>query len=159
MDKNQATGLFLFAAVRLVYSFFFASTPEPITRDQPVTDTAVQEADPQSQAVNPQQESDSAANSRALQQYGDFSGLTQGTEEEVVLENEGLKVTLSSKGGEIKTVELKQYKTWGQEPLILLGEDNAAIDYQISSQTGPLSLNDFYFDVDSRQLTSDEVPA
>src|SRR5690554_3520281 len=159
MDKNQATGLILFAAVLLVYSFFFASTPEPVTRDQAATPTAVQEGETQSQAVNPQEESDSAANNKALQQYGDFSDLIRGTEEEVILENEGLKVTLSSKGGEIKTVELTQYKTWGQEPLILLDEQTAVLDYQITSQTGPLSLNDFYFDVDTRQITVDEVPA
>jgi len=33
MDKNQATGLLLFAAVILVYSLFFASAPEPIQED------------------------------------------------------------------------------------------------------------------------------
>src|SRR5690606_32899674 len=159
MDKNQATGLILFAAVILVYSLFFASTPEPVREDQAVTNTEVQDAEEPSVTESPEQETDSAANLRNLQQFGDFSGLTKGTEEEVVLENEGLKVLLSSKGGEIKAVELKEYKTWGQQPLILMDEENASINYQIQSNKGPLSLNDFYFEVDSEQVTVDEVPA
>lgn len=159
MDKNQATGLILFAAVLLVYSLFFASTPEPVREDQAVTHTEVQEAETPSATESPEQETDSAANLRNLQQFGDFSVLTKGTEEEIVLENEGLKVLLSSKGGEIKAVELKEYKTWGQQPLILMDEENASINYQIQSNKGPLSLNDFYFEVDSEQITVDEVPA
>jgi YidC/Oxa1 family membrane protein insertase len=159
MDKNQATGLILFAAVILVYSLFFASTPEPVREDQAVTHTEVQDAETPSATESPEQETDSAANLRNQQQFGDFSVLTKGTEEEIVLENEGLKVLLSSKGGEIKAVELKEYKTWGQQPLILMDEENASINYQIQSNKGPLSLNDFYFEVDSEQITVDEVPA
>lgn len=159
MDKNQATGLILFAAVILVYSLFFASTPEPVTDDQTVTNTEVQNAEEPSLTPIIEQEADSASNLLNQQQFGDFSSLTKGAEEEITLENEVLKVLLSTKGGEIKYVELKEFKTWSQQPLILIDEDNASINYQIQTKTGLLSLNDFYFEVDSKEITLDETTA
>lgn len=159
MDKNQATGLILFAAVILVYSLFFASTPEPVKDDQAITNTELQQAEVPAQAENLEEEPDSVKNLRSQQQFGDFSSLTQGTEEEVVLENESIKILLSTKGGEIRKVELKEFKTWSKQPLILLDEENASIDYQIQAKSGPLSLNDFYFQAESREVVVDELPA
>lgn len=157
MDKNQATGLLLFAAVILVYSLFFASAPEPIADDPVPVNTETQEISESSAAQN--LEPDSVSDLKIQQQFGDFASLSQGTEEEVVLENELLRVVLSSKGGEIKSVELKEYKTWSQAPLFLLDEDNAAIDYEIQGRTGALSLNSLYFETSSANIVVDEMPA
>src|SRR5690606_9844204 len=82
-----------------------------------------------------------------------------GKEESIILENEGLKISLSSKGGEIRDVELKEFKTWDQQPLILLDGENALINYQIQAKSGPISLNDLYFDVSSREVNPGDVPA
>src|SRR5690606_7051699 len=106
-----------------------------------------------------QQEPDSVLQARQLQQFGDLSSLTQGNEELITLENDELKVLLSSRGGEIRSVELKEYKTWDQQPLILMDENNASIAYQIQTQTGPISLNDIYFEAKSGTATVDEAPA
>src|SRR5690554_5408249 len=144
MDKNQATGLILFAAVILIYSLFFASVPEPITEDQDPPNTELQDASASTPLAD-QQEPDSVLQARQLQQFGDLSSLTQGNEELITLENDELKVLLSSRGGEIRSVELKEYKTWDQQPLILMDENNASIAYQIQTKTGPISLNDIYF--------------
>src|SRR5690606_33271146 len=102
--------------------------------------------DPSNSTTNLSQgnEPDSVVQARQRQQFGDLSTLTQGQAEQVVLENDVLKVILSSKGGEIQSVELKDYKTWDQEPLILMDENNASIAYQIQTKTGPVSLNDIY---------------
>src|SRR5690606_65474 len=157
MDKNQATGLILFAAVILIYSMFFASVPEPITEDQSLPNTEVQDAAASTPIA--QQEPDSVVQAKQRQQFGDLSALTQGTEEQIILENEVLKVVLSSKGGEIKSVELKEYKTWDKEPLILMDENNASMAYQIQTRTGPVNLNDIYFEASSGTATIDEAPA
>lgn len=158
MDKNQATGLILFAAVILIYSLFFASVPEPITEDQDPPNTELQDASASTPLAD-QQEPDSVLQARQLQQFGDLSSLTQGNEELITLENDELKVLLSSRGGEIRSVELKEYKTWDQQPLILMDENNASIAYQIQTQTGPISLNDIYFEAKSGTATVDEAPA
>src|SRR5690606_33253040 len=159
MDKNQATGLILFAAVILIYSLFFASVPEPVIEEGQVANTELQE--PSNTPTNPSQgnEPDSVVQARQRQQFGDLSTLTQGKEEQVILENDVLKVTLSSKGGEIRSVELKDYKTWDKEPLILMDENNASLAYQIQTKTGPVSLNDIYFEVQSGTATRDDSSA
>ena len=55
---------------------------------------------------------------------------TQGVEQEVVLENEMVKVTLSSQGGSIKQVVLKQYKDPRGEPLVLLDAHSSHMGFQ-----------------------------
>lgn len=159
MDKNQATGLILFAAVILIYSLFFASAPEPVIEDQNLTNTEVQK-DAASEVDAPdEQEPDSLLQIRQRQQFGDLSDLTQGKQEEVLLENDLIKVVLSSKGGEIKSVELKGYETYGKGPLILIDEGNSTIDYQIQTKTGQVSLNDIYFEQETTSVTVDDAPA
>jgi len=159
MDKNQATGLILFAAVILIYSMFFASVPEPVTENQNLPNTEVQNAANPTVTGQQEQEPDSVFQARTKQQFGDFSDLTKGSAEQITLENEFLKVILSSKGGEIQSVELKEFKTWSQEPLILLDEENSTIAYQVQSQSGPVSLNDLYFESATQQVTVEDSPA
>ncbi|MDN3670157.1 membrane protein insertase YidC [Echinicola jeungdonensis] len=164
MDRNQATGLILFAAVLLVYSFFFASNPEP-EKVQPGAPETTQEAhttEKEQEAVSspePTQEADSLVNARNKAKYGDFAPLVTGTEEKVALENGLVKIIFSTKGGEIKLVELKGFNTWANEPLILMDEKSASFDYQIQTNKGPLSLNQFYFEASSQEITLEEKTA
>ncbi len=157
MDRNQATGLILFAAVLLVYSFFFASNPEP-EKVQPSAPETTQE-DPTEKSlgaipsIEPVQEDDSLVNSRNQAKFGELAPLVTGKEENVVLENDLIKITFSTKGGEIKHVELKGFNTWANEPLVLMDEKSAAFDYQIQTNKGPLSLNQFYFKASSQEIT------
>ncbi len=61
------------------------------------------------------------------------------TEQFDTLENEVLKITFTSKGGQPKIVELKKFKTWDGKPLILQGGNFNKISYQIN--TGPNQTN------------------
>lgn len=161
MDKNQATGLILFAAVILVYSLFFASDPQPVIEPQ----TSNGSTQVQSSAANAEQGSegiesvniDSLQNIAAKQKYGDFSGLVNGQESETILENEDVKITLSNKGGEIQKVEVKGFKTYDQQPLIIFDSETGAIDYRIKALKGELSLNDLFFEVNESSEIVDEV--
>ncbi|MDO6436162.1 membrane protein insertase YidC [Cyclobacterium sp. 1_MG-2023] len=162
MDKNQATGLILFAAVILVYSLFFASDPQPVIEPQ----TSNGSTQVQSSAANDEQGSegiesvniDSLQNIAAKQKYGDFSGLVNGQESETILENDDVKITLSNKGGEIQKVEVKGFKTYDQKPLIIFDSETGAIDYRIKASKGELSLNDLFFDVNEASEVVDEEP-
>lgn len=160
MDRNQATGLILFAAVLLVYTFFF-SEPQPVTDEQSTTTTEslAEQASPKTVETSPITLPDSLQNLQNQQQYGEFAALVAGNEEQVVLENDLVKIIFSSKGGEIKSVELKDFKTWSKEPLILIDEKSAAIDYQIQTSKGPISLNEFYFNSSIENTTIEENPA
>ncbi len=146
MDKNQATGLILFAAVILVYSIFFASSPEiPAVETETVAQTeTVQEA----QTSSNQQVlagNDSTLDASRIEKFGVLANLTQGNEEEIMLENDLIQVKISTKGAQIKQVILKEYKSWTMEPLILFNEETSKIAFSLESQKGTLNLEDLYF--------------
>ncbi|AWW31799.1 membrane protein insertase YidC [Echinicola strongylocentroti] len=160
MDRNQATGLILFAAVLLIYSFFFSS-PEPVTDEQNTSPTEAQAEKGTEQTTSPKATElpDNIKNLQNQEQFGEFSALVEGKEELFVLENDLVKITFSSKGGEVKSAELKNYKTWAKQPLILLDEQSTSIDYQIQTSKGPMSLNQFHFESETSTVTVEETPA
>jgi len=84
---------------------------------------------------------DSAAKISAA---GSFTNAALGQESLVVLENEFVKVTLTSKGAQIKQVELKKYTTAKGKPVIL-GENNG-FSYAINtSQNQSAASSSLYF--------------
>jgi len=160
MDKNQATGLLLFAAVILIYSLFFATGPETLPEQSPTVETSTVEPAPKSEAVViPDAGTDSVQDARLRQQYGVFAGVAEGTAENVTLENEDIEIVFSTKGGELSSVELKAFKTWEMEPLFLLEEENASIAYNVPTPNGIINVNDLYFEVSQDETTIDERPA
>ena len=146
MDKNQATGLILFAAVILTYSLFFATSPEipPVetttSADSTNITTAVAAATFPTAGVP-----DSLLDQERQRKFGDLAPFTLGVEESLVLENEVVKITLSNKGGSIKEVLLKNYTSWKNEPLYLLDSAQTSLNYSIDTRLGPVNLNDLYF--------------
>ncbi len=82
-------------------------------------------------------------------QFGVFAGALKGEEKLFVIENDLQKITLTSKGGQIKSVELKKYKTWDKKPLILFTDKTNSISYQI-----PIDNNQF---IDTKQFFYEPV--
>ena len=82
-------------------------------------------------------------------QFGAFATAVKGEEKLFVIENDVQKVTLTSKGGQIKSVELKKYKTWDKKPLILFTDKTNSIGYQF-----PIENNQV---IDTRQLYFEPV--
>jgi len=86
-----------------------------------------------------------AADYAAKNRLGDFYPLASGSEEEIILENELLKITLSSKGAQVKTVELKEFKDFNQDPLLLV-EETQQINYLLSLANGNVvATEDLFF--------------
>ncbi|MEP1085723.1 membrane protein insertase YidC [Algoriphagus sp.] len=159
MDRNQATGLILFAAVILVYSFFFASTPEIPEVETPTTtqteSTPSSTADQQTIAESIS-ENDSTLDAARVAKYGVLATLTVGEEETLTLENELIQVKISSRGAQVKEVILKEYKNWNMEPLELLNEESSKMDFTIESANGPLTLSDLYFTSSIESIQDEE---
>lgn len=161
MDRNQAIGLILFAAVLLVYSIFFAKPPETPTEENTTTTEVASPSNPTETAPEASQVelNDSIQDLVALRQFGAFAPMTKGAAEEVVLENDNIIVTFNTKGAEITKVELKEYKTWDQRPVFLLDKNSSDLSYSIQTDKGTLSLNQFYFNPTVSKTVVDEVEA
>jgi YidC/Oxa1 family membrane protein insertase len=144
MDRNSATGLFLIAALLLVYLYFFKpEAPKETPADKPTTAAAAAKPGTPAAATTPAAPLDSAAAARTL---GAFAGAAMGTAQQTQLQNGNLTVTFSSKGGRVEAVRLNKYKTFFGKPLDLLDAQSAQIDTRFRTTTGQtVRLSDLYF--------------
>jgi YidC/Oxa1 family membrane protein insertase len=90
---------------------------------------------------------------------GSFAPAAKGTEKEYVIENEVQRITISSKGGAIKSVQLKKYVTWDKKPLMLFTGKSQQFSYQFYiSGNRQVNTKDLYFEAigDSFQVKGNE---
>ena len=86
---------------------------------------------------------------RALDIYaknGSFAASLTGTEQMVTLENDSLKVELSTKGGIIARATLKGYKTYKTPQLLLFDKGDNDYSFTLSNNTQRFDTKNFYFE-------------
>ncbi|PSR14880.1 MAG: membrane protein insertase YidC [Bacteroidetes bacterium] len=125
MDKNQVIGIVLIFALLMVWQQFFAPSPEQLEAEQ-IRQDSIAMVDRQLEARAAQAETAAAltridsdttavaaSDSLLLIQrsgtYGAFAPATIGQESLQTIENDVMTVTVSTKGGAIKSVVLKDY--------------------------------------------------
>lgn len=131
-----------------------------VAPDQQAAQTAQQ-----NQAVAPSTPTDNPANATAqvaeqntmlLAKFGAFTPAASGQEQFVELENDLVRVTLTSKGGRIKEVFLKKFEkvltdTAGNDfksPLRLLEDENNRFEFELpvaNTASGKVSTSELYF--------------
>ncbi len=74
------------------------------------------------------------ANNERLSRYGVFASASEGEEQTWTIENKIQKITFSSKGGFVKSVELKDYKTYDSLPLMSFDPETANFDLSFFCQ-------------------------
>ncbi|WP_017733631.1 membrane protein insertase YidC [Nafulsella turpanensis] len=163
MDRNQATGLVMIALLFVVYFTFFAPEP-PLEGETPAATEAgaeLQETDFKEEAAlaEPTAVNDSVRQAALSQRYGIFAAGIQGESEEVVLENDEIKVTFDSHGGQIKSVWLKEFLTYSQEPLYLLTEESSQMELIAETSYGPIDLKELYYQPEVKTVELDGIPA
>lgn len=148
MDKNSAIGLTLIALLLLVYFYWFAPSPSATPTTPPVTTNSVISGDTLRSAtvVEP------VADSLTVAQLGDFGAALNGTESPVTIETEDMRVVLSNRGGVIKEVELKKFKTYHQGPLKLVTPSNNEFSLKTSVQGRELDLYTLYYQADQQKV-------
>ncbi len=85
---------------------------------------------------------------RALDVYaknGSFAASLTGTEQMVTLENDSLKVELSTKGGIIARATLKGYKTFKSPQMLLFDKGDNDYSFTLSNNTQRFETKNFYF--------------
>jgi len=148
MDKNQITGLVLMLALMTIYFQFFA----PEVPEQPVETATIETTSPA--AVQQTQMAmstvattvdDSLTSAIQVERYGLFAPFASGNAEEINIENESVKIILSSKGGVVKRVELKDYLTYEKDPLILIDRNSSQSDLLLVSNYKPINVSELYY--------------
>jgi YidC/Oxa1 family membrane protein insertase len=145
MDRNSAIGLTLIAAILLVYFYWFSPTQDPTQKI--VKTESVQSAKTDSVQSPATIESDSVLTAT----YGDLSSVFKGQESPIIIETQDIKATFSNKGGIIKELELKKYKTYSQEPLKLITPTSNSFKLLSAYQGKEIDLYNLFYKADQRK--------
>jgi len=159
MDRNSIIGIILIGLLIIGYSLYTQPSAEERLAAQHQRDSiaAVMKAEEQKKTAELQKSvirdtststplNDSARQELLKQQLGDFSSAGSGTEKLFTLENDLVRVTITNKGGRVKNVELKKYKTFDGKPLILLASDSAEFGMSLSAQNRIINTHDLFFE-------------
>ncbi|HEX7584200.1 MAG TPA: YidC/Oxa1 family insertase periplasmic-domain containing protein, partial [Prolixibacteraceae bacterium] len=161
MDRNTVLGAALIFAILIGFSYFNKPSEKQIEAAKRTRDSIEQV-----QAVN-QKEIKKAAKLDSIQalaapllkgdsmnssvenvrkeKFGVFASASVGKEKFYVIENNLIKVTFSNKGGRIYSVELKNYKTFEQKPLILFEGNTSKFGLNFFAQNRSIETESFYF--------------
>lgn len=150
MDRNNIIGLILIFVIFAGSFYLMKPSDQEIQREQALQDSLKQVrdgiADTTTLAIN----EDSLANgttasldSAALAKP--FGASTVGQEDLVVLENELIKVELTSRGGKVKTVELKGETNYDGNPLYLIEGENNKFGFLFNAAGQNINTDNLYF--------------
>ena len=159
MDKNTLVGFLLIIGIFI--GFFWISQPsaEQIEVRQRYNDSIMQVKQEQAQLVELEVDEQKAENIMpsvvdsvvdsidASNVYGPFAAFVQGKDSVLTLENEKLRIGIDTKGGVIKTVELKEFVTHDKKPLLLMdgSADNTNFTF-VTSNNRIVNTEDLYFE-------------
>ncbi|PTN09773.1 membrane protein insertase YidC [Mangrovibacterium marinum] len=157
MDKNTIAGIVLILAILIGFSYLSKPSQEEIEAAKQRQDSIAQveaqrqqEAQIRAKELAEKQQAEFAADTAlaeaaATDKYGAFAAGATGQEQFVCLENNLMKVTLSTKGGKIYSVELKNYKTYQGEPLVLFNGPDNQFGLSFFSQNRSIVTDNLYF--------------
>ena len=170
-NKNTLIGFVLIAAILFGWMYFMTPSKEQLAEQQRIQDSirrvrleemaldSIREAERRQadaklailQSDTIQLEGlDSLGRAQLVQntlrdKYGIFAVAAEGAEKTWTIENKLQKLTFSNKGGFLKQVELKDYKTYDSLPLISFDPETVKFDLSFFAQNRIVNTSQFYF--------------
>ena len=158
MDKNAITGLVLIGLILIGYSYLNKPSEEQLAEARRQKDSVelalMQEqvkVDHQKKELTFSQKDslesipDSVRLLKNQEIYGAFSQASVGNPEFIVIENNVLKVVLSTLGGKPISVEVKGYTRYDGSPLILFNGDSTRLGLNFFSQNKVIQTDRLFF--------------
>ena len=165
-NKNTIIGLLLIFGIFIAYSYLMTPSKKEMETQKRKYDSiayvqkqkrdvviaaqarqlAIEQAGKKLKAIsgNPS-DSIKAVREVLKEQMGVFAGSTSGARESFTLENDVLKLRISSKGGKIEYVQLKKYKSWDGHPLILMDDDSLHFGFHFFVNNRDIYTDKLYF--------------
>lgn len=159
MDKNSLIGIILILGVLIGWSVWMTPSKEEIAQQRHIQDSInrvnrerfVRDSISMAEAnamMNEQKETKPQDETFAnrYNMYGSFADASMGDDKTFVLENEVIKMNLSSRGAYVATVELKDYKTYDSLPLIGFDEETSRFNLEFIADGKGINSYDLYFE-------------
>lgn len=151
-DKNTVIGIALIILIFLGFSIYTQQQEAKYLKEHPqkaeqakypASTPAPADTAKTTTASTPKAATDSAT----LSGLGSFAAYATGTEQLTTIENEDCIYTFSNKGGVIKKVVLKAYKTFDQKPLVLFEDNGSDFNFTFISNDSktPIQTESLYF--------------
>ncbi len=159
MDKNSLIGIILILGILIGWSVWMTPSKEEIAQQRHIQDSInrlnrerfVRDSISMAEAnsvMNEQKETKTQDETFAnrYNMYGSFADASMGDDKTFVLENEVIKMNLSSRGAYVETVELKDYKTYDSLPLIGFDEETSRFNLEFVADGKGINSYDLYFE-------------
>ncbi|MDX9907206.1 MAG: membrane protein insertase YidC [Bacteroidales bacterium] len=179
-SRNTIIGFLLIFAILIGYYFLTAPSKEELAEQRRRQDSVMalqrqkdsialarqiladqqKASEPAQEAVADQITEPAKQLTGLVDRYGAFALASQGENKKYFLENDLVRIGLSSKGGRISYVELKNFKTWDGQPLILMDSDTNQFGFTFFSGNRTINTGNFYFQpewIDGRRQTGDTL--
>ncbi|MAD50182.1 MAG: membrane protein insertase YidC [Flavobacteriales bacterium] len=146
MDKNSITGVILIVLIVVGYNALFPPVVEVETPEKETTTVVVEEEIVQEETKNIVFSDTTAQNESYQRAFGVFAPSATGSDEDVVIENDLIKLSISPKGGRIVSAILKDYQTTDSLPLNLIDRDSSVFNITFFSEGNRIiNTQDLYF--------------
>ena len=159
MDKNSLIGIILILGILIGWSVWMTPSKEEIAQQRHIQDSinrvnrerfvrdSISMAETNAM-MNEQKETKTQDETFAnrYNMYGSFADASMGDDKTFVLENEVIKMNLSSRGAYVETVELKDYKTYDSLPLIGFDEETSRFNLEFIADGKGINSYDLYFE-------------
>ncbi|MBO7067464.1 MAG: membrane protein insertase YidC [Bacteroidaceae bacterium] len=148
MDKNTITGFILMALVVIAFSWYSQPSEEERQRMMAQQDSIA--AVEKQKAENAEKEMLQKAAEKAVEQVADSNALffaqRQGQEQEIVLKNNKVKITLSTLGGTIQNAEILGFKSrWYEGDVTLMTRKDAEMTFSLAGKQDNIISNQLFF--------------
>lgn len=162
MDRNSVIGLLLIGAIMVAFTVMNQPDREALEKEkseQVIKDSieAVKNSEAKAVAANSPTKTDTGKSAETSSaRFGTFAGAGSGNEEDFILENESVKITVSSKGGTPKQIELKKFQTWEKQNLNLFEADSSRFSFSLPAESANIETAELYFEKNN-QSTNDKL--
>jgi YidC/Oxa1 family membrane protein insertase len=157
MDKNTYTGFFLIVLIMLGSFYLLKPSEADIKKEKlkqqqdSIKKAAATKTTASTAKFDTTKKAVAVADSALLKTP--FGAATLGSEKLITLENKELSIKLSTRGGRVYSVELKNYKTFDKKPLILFSGDKDHFGLVFNAQGKNINTDELYFNPSAPSLT------
>ena len=167
MDRNSVIGFVLIVAILAGYMWYSMPTAEQEAeealnaRKTEVEQRAKAEGSIPSTVIvdGDTLDADSVQRSALSKRYGIFEPSAQGDNRSIVIENERLHVSISTQGAKPSVIQLKEYRTNRQTPLILADPDSGIFEFRFFLGNLDISTKDLFFSAEKLGSTGVRLTA
>jgi YidC/Oxa1 family membrane protein insertase len=155
-NKNALIGMLLIMGILIGWQYIMQPSQEQVAEQKRIADSTALAQRRVDSLKNIAPTTPSVSDSVLRTQVGDFAGLMNGGEHLLVMSNDDLDITFTSKGGKIRRVEFKKFKrvvehpdTRKEETLPLFLQEDAknrfGINIPTTTQNGNIATDDLVF--------------